>query len=285
MVDTDPGNQCNGNYNWIRLAPTVGGNFFTTWQFKWDIWDATQSMADTWMFYGDSITANGALVKDTDYDVTFAKQINVWNSNYYPAVEGGGMSGWTAASYLTDATTVDGTGDSSPWLRKTLAHFVVLGLGTNDCNSSFTDPYNLYATALSELVDAVMTDPADPSDPYTAGRVVIIPTLPASPALRSGTNTVQMWNSSTSSYQPTTVTGNGGGPACNQRIAQVIAAKQAQYGSSRVLAGPDLWSILSDPSVQWFDSLHPADDAQGDGIWRAAWVHWAEAHVYGSLIK
>jgi hypothetical protein len=278
MTDSTAGNQCNGNYNWIRINATAG-NQWQNFQLKWDLWDASRSFADTWMFYGDSITSNISLVKQTSYDNSFAQQINAWNSSYYPSVEDGGMGGWTAQAYLADATTVDGSGDDSPWLPDTPAHFVALSLGTNDCNSGMQANYYKNMTG---LVDAAMTDPAKPSDPYVANRVVIIPTLPASPVLRSGTNTVLMWNSSSSSFKSTRVSGNGQGPYCNGIIQQVISAEQAKWGANRVLAGPDLWVATSDPSVHWNDNIHPYSDAKGNGVLRAAWVQWAEANIFGA---
>jgi hypothetical protein len=103
--------------------------------------------------------------------------------------------------------------------------------------------------------------------------------VPASPVLRSGTNTWTEWNGS--SFQQTSSTGNGQGPICDSDIAHVISAEQAKYGASRVLAGPDLWTITSDPSTHWSsDGLHPYGDSQGIGLLRSAWVRWAENNVY-----
>jgi hypothetical protein len=270
MTDTTPGNQCNGNYNWIRINVTAGQPGQYSWknfQLKWDIWDASQNMGDTWMVYGDSITANIGQDKQTPYDNTFGQDINAWNPSYYPSFENGGMGGWTAARYLTDATTTDGTGDSSPWLPKTPAHFLILALGTNDCNGGLEAGFS---KAMTGLVDAAMA--AQP------GRVVIIPTMPASPDLRSGTNSVLMWNGS--SFASTSLAGNGEGPICNQVIHQVVSTEQAKYGASRVLAGPDLWNDTIAPTTHWDDGLHPYADAMGDGILRSAWVQWAETNVF-----
>ena len=258
------GGVCNGDYNWIRINATSGfPGGWQNWQGKFDIWDASRSANDSWMFYGDSITANDSEDKDQAWGQNFAKQINAWNPNYYPSVEMGGMGGRWAVDYAKWTESPSGYSDSTPWLPKTPAHFFVLGLGTNDCNSGGTSGYR---GALNTLIDNVMA-----SDPT---RVVIIPTLPASPALRSGTNTVNM------NGTPTQVNGNGQGPICNSIIAQAIAAKQMQYGSSHVLVGPDLWSALSIPTSEWSDSLHPAGDANGMGIMRTTWVRWAEANVY-----
>jgi lysophospholipase L1-like esterase len=291
MVDSTPGNPCNNNYNWLRLNATTASPGPPGWngtalQLKWQIFDATQSMSDTWMFWGDSITAN--VNPETDWpgfvpaDPTFAKSINAFNPNFYPAVENGGQSSAQAGTFIVNGTTVDGSGDSSPWIPKNHAHFVTLNLGTNDCNSQFAP--GSFQSDMSTLVDDVMTDPANPSDPYTANRVVIIPTIPSSLPLRSGTNSALALQSN-GTYAMTTVVGSGGGPKCNAVIAQVIAAKKTQYGANRVLAGPDLFNIMLDPATHWGsfagDTLHPAWDAQGIGVWEQAWVNWAETNIYG----
>jgi hypothetical protein len=98
-------------------------------------------------------------------DDSFSQQVNAWNSNYFPSVENGGMGGWTAHGYLADATTADGSGDSSTSLPKTPAHLVALDLGTNDCNSGMQGGFH---NNLTGLVYAVMTDQP----------VLPIPTLP-----------------------------------------------------------------------------------------------------------
>ena len=79
---------------------------------------------------------------------------------------------------------------------------------------------------------------------------------------------------------PTTITGNGQGPVCNGIIASVIAAGQAKWGASHVIAGPDLWDALIGSGTDWGDGLHPGGDAQGMGVMRTAWVDWAENNIY-----
>jgi hypothetical protein len=273
MVDT-AGNQCNGNYNWIRFNATSGDGVWGTFQMKWDIWNATQTIDDTWMFYGDSIQVNAGLDKDNNFpgDTTLAQMINAWNPSYYPSIENGGMSSFTAQAFAYDGTTVDGLPaggppDSSPWFPKNPSHFVVVQLGTNDCNSGY-DQSAIYQTALTQVIDGIMAD--DPSHP-----TVIVPvSLPASPDLRSGTNTVWMGGSQQQ------VAGNDGGPLCNAVIPGVIAAEQAKYGTARVLAGPDMWTITNGSGFHWADGLHPNSDAQGFGVYKAAWAQWMETHIY-----
>jgi hypothetical protein len=138
-------------------------------------------------------------------------------------------------------------------------------------------------SSLTGFIDALMTDPSAPSN-----RIVILPTLQASPILRTGTNTVTEYDPNTNppSFQQVSVNGNGGGAQCNNAIKQTLATEQGKYGASRVIAGPDLWTITSDPSFHWNnDSLHPYSDSQGVGVMRAAWAQWMEQNVYGSLVK
>jgi hypothetical protein len=275
MTDSG-GTACHGNYNWIRINASRG-NTWNNFQMKWDLWDASQSFDDSWMFYGDSITNvwKPDVQNQWGTEGTFAQQIHDWNSSLWPSFENGATGGKTAIQYVQSLTAHDGGlypgGDSTPWLPKTPAHFMVFALGTNDCNGA--DGPSGLQTSLNQLVDAALTDPT-----WGANRVVILPHVQASPNLRSGTNTVLMWNGS--SIVPTSVTGNGNGPLCNQAIDQVVSAKQAQYGAARVLAGPDLWAATIVATSHWGDGLHPFGDAQGIGLYSDAWIQWAETHVY-----
>jgi hypothetical protein len=127
------------------------------------------------------------------------------------------------------------------------------------------------------------------SDPT---RVVILPTMPASPALQSGTNTVEVTNGS-GGFTPTQITGSGYGPYCNTQIQNATSAEQAVYGTNHVMAGPDIWSATLGPNTHWnndqvagkLDPIHPYSDTQGNGILLTTWVKWAEQNIYGTLIK
>jgi hypothetical protein len=295
MTDTGAGNSaCNGNYNWIRINATSGDpNGWTNWQGKFELWDASRSTSpagnsdgDSWMMYGDSITANISMDKDQAWGTGFARQINAWNSRYYPSFEEGGMGGrWAQdyASWIVNQASGAGTTSpgSTPWLPKTPAHFFILALGTNDClNGGQGDLYNSFVTMIQNIMK---------SDPT---RVVIVPTMPASPALQSGTNTVMVTNGN-GGFTPTQITGNGQGPSCDTQIQNAVTAEQAVYGASHVMAGPDIWGATVGPSTHWnndtvgnkLDPIHPYADTQGNGILLSAWVKWAEQNVYGTSIK
>jgi hypothetical protein len=229
------------------------------------------------MMYGDSITANDSEDQDQPWGNSFAKQINAWNNQYYPALEVGAYGGMTALDYtrwLFSSSLEPGqvAPGSTPWLPKEPAHFIALNLGTNDC-SGITGTYR---SSLETLVSGILS--ADPT------RVVIIPTLPASPNLRSGTNTVNIYRSgpttSSSSYQAQSIQGSGQGPVCNRIIGKVIAAEKAKWGATHVMAGPDLWNATIVADSDWGDGLHPGGDQLGMGLMRSAWVAWAEERIY-----
>jgi hypothetical protein len=421
---------CKNNYNWIKMDITkldgyYQNNVYNSWanaQFKWDIWDASQSSDQSFLFYGDSITnleayntqfgagtapsgsaSPGANLYGGFNNLTPSQQINQWNSSYFPSMEDAGIGGKTAQQYddwssnifqpwnksnssttpticNTDVTCAEytpyqttlssplSTGGSTvttlqiaalpadlgpgtflavssggntqtwtlsagaslgstslsvngqvpnfayptgstvtaylnsvPWLPKSPAHYVVIALGTNDCNGDNFNPgafkvndrstwslavYKYYDN-LTDLIKQAMTGPVeastapgDPSHSYLSSRVVIMPTLPASPALRNGTNTIgHLYNGS--SYTTGSMTGNGNGPVCSQIIQKVVADERAntvnqQYlingatvvsagpydassFGSRVINGPDIWADTDDSAM--------TDGTAGSGGW------------------
>jgi hypothetical protein len=280
----DPGaSACNGNYNWVKLDVTqMPPNGFQNWIGKFEVWNASAGHSDSWMMYGDSITANDGEDIDREWGNAFAKQINAWNSAYYPAFSTGAYAGATAGDYASwlFSNTVSppaSAAGSLPWLPKNPAHFIALNLGTNDCNIGGPGPSE-FSTSLTNIIDGILN--ADPT------AVVIIPSLPPSGNLRSGTNQILTWTGSgsqsdTTNYTNVATTGNGAGPICNTDITNAITTAQQKYGAAHVMAGPDLWNGMMGSNVEWNDNqLHPALNVDGYGIMRNLWVQWAETHIY-----
>jgi chitodextrinase len=261
--------------NWIRIYITSGYSnndltYHNNAQIKWDIYNASTGAQDSWMFYGDSITAFDMPNKPVGGEDTFANQINAWDPTYTPLQEGGGQGGWTSATAV-ESILGSGDGGNTPWLSIFPGRFVVLAFGTNDGNtgagntwSGVNDPNAVaFQDNMQTLITAVLN----------AGKVPIIPTIPDSPALRAGTNTVNIDNGN-GGYTSESVTGSGNGPIINQVIRNLVASNPG------AMLGPDLWNA---GVSYWNDDLHPDTESYsnlGVGVMRTAWVQWAEANVY-----
>ena len=123
-----------------------------------DVHDASASPADTWIFYGDSITEDGMPHEPVQGSgENFSQLINDALPAYFPAYQDGGIGGLVSA---------DGANYVGTWLTAFPGHFVGLAFGTNDANGcmSPTAFYNNYVT----MVQAVLT----------AGDVPVVPTIP-----------------------------------------------------------------------------------------------------------
>ncbi|HEX3047348.1 MAG TPA: cellulose binding domain-containing protein [Bacillota bacterium] len=143
-------------YNWIRLNVTSsnagGGNWVS---INFDVHNASQSVQDSWIFYGDSITAGGMTVAS---GTTFAKLINASKSNYFPAAECGG----TGAIFSTD-----GANKINTWLSMFPGKYVGIAFGTNDAWGNQTGAAKYY-TNTETMVKAVLA----------AGKIPIISKIP-----------------------------------------------------------------------------------------------------------
>jgi lysophospholipase L1-like esterase len=146
-------------YNWIRLNATAvdGTTYNYDISLNMDIFDATQEIADDWIFYGDSITT-GAMTRPTiDGVPDFSQLINASRPNRFPVQEDGGIP------FLTSA---DGSRLLSTWLSVFPGTYVGLSYGTNDA-SGCVNPQAFYASYVS-MVQTVLR----------AGKIPIVPHIP-----------------------------------------------------------------------------------------------------------
>ena len=165
---------------------------------------------DTWFFMGDSITAF-AYDRALPHQPSFAANINTALPNYFPAMINGGIGSEKA-------------GDGTVRIQDALAwnpdyRFFVLGYGTNDANNGQI-PVETFSANMQTMVSAVLA----------AGRIPIIPHIPASP----GTPFADL-------------------PAYNTAIDQLTA-------SNNLLTGADLYGYFIQHKDQFMtDGIHPND--------------------------
>jgi lysophospholipase L1-like esterase len=224
-------------YNWLRLRATAGAPNNaaqnTDLAIKWDIYDASPPPVDSWIFYGDSITAAGMVPYPSHPGGaggpgdSFASQINRASPSFLPAQQDGGVGGLTA-NYVVSH------GLLSTWLSAYPGRYVALCLGTNDANVGGFNA-EVYYRDLDTMVRQV----------EQTGKVVLIPTLVAS----------------------TTAGIQANGPTANDEIRRLYRAHP------EVIPGPDLWTLFRPhPEWISADHLHPTDlgYAQLRNAWAAA---------------
>jgi lysophospholipase L1-like esterase len=161
-------------YNWIRMNVTASngstGNFDA--DFNLDVHDASLSNSaytnntmdgDSWIFYGDSITAGAFGHATIGSTGNFSQLINAGNTNFFPSHVDAGVGGWK---------TTDLVSRMDAWLALFPGRYVAINFGTNhtgDCSASGQNTfYNEYLT----LVDKVIA----------AGKVPVVPKMPWAPA-------------------------------------------------------------------------------------------------------
>lgn len=142
-------------YNWIRMNVTKAYGDKVT--LNLDIHDASQGVFDSWIFFGDSITAGGMV---NAYGTSYASYVNQIDSRFFPAQENGGIGG---------ITSKDGKEHIDEWLSGSPVHFVSIAYGTNDC---WGNPNNVqsYYSNTKYMIDAVLE----------AGKVPVLPKIPYS---------------------------------------------------------------------------------------------------------
>jgi acyl-CoA thioesterase I len=149
--------------SWVRLSitgapdPTSGVSIDEI-----DVHDASDGTDDSWLFFGDSITAF-AYDRDTPADQpSFAENIHALYPGYFPALINGGIGGETTNDGLRRlATALQLNPDY---------HYVGIGYGTNDAWSNALSPAQ-FRTNLQSMIDRIVA----------AGRVPVLARIPFSP--------------------------------------------------------------------------------------------------------
>lgn len=151
-------------YNWIRIKVTkaLGNNI----NMNFDIHNVSNGVFDSWIFFGDSITAGGMV---NAYGTSYASYVNQIDSNFFPAQENGGIGGITSR---------DGKENIDKWLSTCNAHFVSIAYGTNDCWGNPNNTENYYNNT-KYMIEAILK----------AGKVPVLPMIPSSTNPDVGNNT------------------------------------------------------------------------------------------------
>lgn len=143
-------------YNWIRMNITkADGKEGGSVSINFDIHCASEGVSDSWIIYGDSITAGGM---NNCYGKGFASYINEMDNRYFPVQENGGIGGLRSG---------DGRDNIDRWLSEFPGKYVGIAYGTNDAWGGGVDPA-VYYDNTKYMIDAVLA----------AGKVPIIPTIP-----------------------------------------------------------------------------------------------------------
>ncbi len=151
--------------NWVRIKITeADGKEGGSISLQMDLHDAPQGVTDSWIFFGDSITAGGMM---NCYGSPFAELVNSIDSSYYPIQENGGIGG---------IFSTDGRNNIDRWLETFPGEFVSIAYGTNDAWGNQTGAQQYYENTVY-MVEAVLA----------LGKTPILPTIPY--ATESGVNT------------------------------------------------------------------------------------------------
>ena len=151
---------CADGANWVRMRITEadgkeGGSI--SLQMDLHAYDLNNysEPADSWIFFGDSITAGGMM---NCYGSPFAELVNAIDSQYYPAQENGGIGG---------IFSTDGRNNIERWLEYAPYSFVSIAYGTNDAWGNQTGAQQYYENTVY-MIEAVLERDMHP----------ILPTIP-----------------------------------------------------------------------------------------------------------
>lgn len=251
-------------YNWIRMQVTAstGPAPNNDVLFQMDVHDASRGQEDTWLFLGDSITNEGSGHHNiTGTEWGYGGSINqkvfaMTEGHYNPATIDAGWGGqtMTGAALVINNLDVNFTGG-----------FVVIALGTNDCNQPFQfspGDANVGAiyNALLTIIDNFTALPQSPT--------IIVPYIPY------GQN-------------------NGGNLGFNANLVNQYVDANLLINRPAVLRGPDMWTFFNNnPTLIRNDSgvqIHPTylevnGQPSGYEWWQKLWVNWMATNVYSSPV-
>ncbi len=165
VMDTVEANTCHSRqhivkmegYNWIRINITgVDCKESGSASINFDIHDVSDGASDSWIFFGDSITAGGMM---NCYGTGFATYINQLDDRYFPVQENGGIGG---------IRSVDGAANIDRWLSYFPGKYVSIAYGTNDAwgNQTGADAFYENTAYMVEQVIAAGKTPIVPKIPY-----------------------------------------------------------------------------------------------------------------------
>lgn len=145
-------------YNWIRMniSGNDGKNGGNT-SINMDIHNVSDGISDSWIFYGDSITACGMM---NCYGSGFAELVNQIDSRYFPVQENGGIGGIRSS---------EGAENIDRWLEAFPGKYVSVAYGTNDAwgNPSGTEKYYENVAYMVEKILEAGKTPVIPKIPYS----------------------------------------------------------------------------------------------------------------------
>jgi len=145
-------------FNWIRINITgCDGKSGGYTSINMDVHDVSEEVSDSWIFYGDSITACGMM---NCYGTGFAAHVNEIDSSYFPIQENGGIGGIRSS---------DGAENIDRWLESFPGKYVSIAYGTNDAwgNPSATQQYYENTSYMVESVINAGKTPIVPKIPYS----------------------------------------------------------------------------------------------------------------------
>lgn len=154
-----------GGASWLRLRATDnnGSSLNDDVSLNLDVHAAPSGASDSWIFFGDSITAFSMGTNGQGIDApSFADLVHAARPAYWPAQENAGIGG---------TKTDDAIAHLDEWLALFPGRFVCLSYGTNDVNGNAAGVDG--AAANLEILAATIV---------AAGKRPCIPTLPWGPS-------------------------------------------------------------------------------------------------------
>lgn len=145
-------------YNWIRMNIT-GADGKTDGQvsIQMDIHNVSDGISDSWIFYGDSITACGM---HNCYGTGFATYVNKIDEKYFPVQENGGIGGIMSSH---------GAAKIDEWLSYFPGKYVSVAYGTNDSWGNQTGAGKYYENT-KYMIEKIIE----------SGKIPVLPTIPYS---------------------------------------------------------------------------------------------------------
>ncbi len=141
-------------YNWVRINVTASDGSsqnFDAQFVNFDLYDASQGLADDWIFYGDSITAGGM--------DSIGALVNQSLGNRWPITENGGEP------FDKSSDAVNRILGTNGYLSLFPGRYVGLSYGMNDAAGSGGETG--YYNNMKQLVQAILA----------AGKIPVIPTI------------------------------------------------------------------------------------------------------------